>query len=206
MLRMSFLKRTFVHNKCQNKSFIHLGLIKLDVAWFMLQYFFRWFPSSCSASPRMVIFPLKQATFARPWTARRRRRSPWHCAATAETGKNDNWEMRHASDVAMTVWWSVYWEIPDFFCVDIFFVGRCVEGKHLDVWEKSCWSRTDLKCNWNTLEKVPHKKSLDWKTVQGFKLQMGTTDEPHVRVDPCRDMLTLCTRCKQEVPPAGMPL
>ena len=50
------------------------------------------------------------------------------------------------------------------------------------------------------------KKSLDWKTVQGFKLQMGITDEPHVRVDPCRDMLTLCTRCKQEVPPAGMPL
>ena len=59
MLRMSFLKRTFVHNKCQNKSFIHLGLIKLDVAWFMLQYFFRWFPSSCSASPRMVIFSVE---------------------------------------------------------------------------------------------------------------------------------------------------
>lgn len=155
----------------------------------MLPYFVRRFPSSFSAFdsdwsvPRMAIFPLKQPTFARPWTARRRRRSPWHCAATAETV-----EMRHTSDVAMTVWWSVYWVILDFFYFEI---GRCVEGKHLDVWEKSGWWRTDLKCNWNTLEKVPHKKSLDWKTVQGFKLQMGTTDGPHVRVDPCRDMLTL---------------
>ncbi len=38
--------------------------------------------------------------------------------------------------------------------------------KRLDVLKK--WLTYRCEMCWNTLEQAPHKKSLDWKTVQGL--------------------------------------